>query len=59
LIPHNTIPENPLFLEALGDLAQNRGEKYDFVGEGKFLQPFDSSMIDKVAYRLLARRPLT
>ena len=52
-------PANPLFLEALKDLAQTRGYKYDFVDEGKFFQVLDTSLTHKIAYRLLGRRPLT
>lgn len=33
--------------------------EYTFVDEGKFLQPLQRSLIHKVAYRLLGRRPLT
>jgi len=43
------------FRRALEEL----GYEYAFVDEGKFLEPLKRSLLHKVAYRLLGRRPLT
>ena len=51
-------PTNPLFLEALQELSQQYGWEYRFVDEGKITKPLIKSWIHKVAYRVLARRPL-
>ena len=43
------------FRRALEEL----GYEYAFVDEGKFLEPLKRSLLHKIAYRLLGRRPLT
>ncbi|RLB06112.1 MAG: hypothetical protein DRG83_01055 [Deltaproteobacteria bacterium] len=43
------------FRRALEEL----GYEYAFVDEGKFLEPLKRSLLHKLAYRLLGRRPLT
>ncbi len=48
-------PTTPLFLDALREHAA----PYRFVDEGPFLRPLDRSLVHKIAYRLLRRRPLT
>lgn len=52
-------PVNPLFLEGLNQLAEEQGYEYEFVDQGKFLEPLERLLVHKVAYRLLGRRPLT
>ena len=48
-------PVSPLFLDAIRGL----GCEYRFMDEGPFLQPLEKSLIHKIAYRLLHRRPPT
>ena len=48
-------PTTPLFLDAVAA----SGHPYRFVDEGPFLAPLEHSLIHKVAYRLLQRRPLS
>ncbi len=48
-------PVSPLFLDAVRDL----GEDYRFVDEAPYLRPLDTSLVHKIGYRLLRRRPLT
>jgi len=52
-------PSSPLFLEALQELSVERGFEYSFVDEAPFLRPLSTSLIHKVVFRLLGRRPLT
>jgi len=48
-------PTSPLFLDAVAA----SGHDYRFVDEGPFLRPLDRSLLHKIGYRLLHRRPLT
>lgn len=52
-------PASPMFLEALEQLAKQEGYEFTFVDEARFLRPVTNSLMHKVAYRLLGRRPLT
>lgn len=48
-------PASPLFLDAV----RESGCEFRFVDEAPFLRPLEQSLIHKVGYRLLLRRPLT
>ncbi len=48
-------PATPLFLDALREL----GCDYRFVDEAAFTRPLERSLLHKVGYRVLHRRPLT
>ena len=48
-------PASPFFVEA----AQEEGYDVRFADEAPYLRPLETSMIHKIAYRLLRRRPLT
>jgi spore maturation protein CgeB len=48
-------PVSPLFVDAARDL----GCEHDFFDEAPYLRPLETSLIHKVGYRLLSRRPLT
>lgn len=52
-------PSSPLFLEALTEIARECGYDYEFLDEGEFLKPLSVSLVHKLAYWLLGRRPLT
>lgn len=48
-------PVTPLFLDALQELKR----EHRFIDEGLFLRPLERSLIHKIGYRVLGRRPLT
>jgi hypothetical protein len=52
-------PSSPLFLEALIELSKDRGYQYEFLDDAEYLRPLSHSMVHKLGYRLLHRRPLT
>jgi len=52
-------PSSPLFLDGLKELAAERRHQYAFFDEALFLRPLSHSLMHKVAYRVLGRRPLT
>lgn len=46
-------PANPLFAEALEELARDRGRAYRMVDEARWLRPLQHSLVGRVAYRML------
>ena len=52
-------PSSPTLLEALTELASEYGFEFDFLDQGIFLKPLERSLVHKIAYRILGRRPLT
>ena len=52
-------PASPLFGEAMAELQAEGRCTYVFFDECPFLQPLSTSIVHKIAYRLLIRRPLT
>jgi spore maturation protein CgeB len=48
-------PVSPFFVDAAGEL----GYTIRFVDEGPYLRPLETSLLQKVGYRLLHRRPIT
>ena len=51
-------PVSPLFLEALEELSREEGHEFVFFDEAPYVRGVNSSLIQKVAFRLLRRRPL-
>ena len=52
-------PASPLLQEALADQARERGWEHEFFDEAPFGEPLSKSVLHKVAFRILGRRPLT
>lgn len=52
-------PSTPLFAEALAEISAERGWNYRFFDEAPFLTGLDRSLVQKLAFRVLRRRPLT
>ena len=52
-------PPSPFFVDGVELLKRNQECDYQFVDEGEFLKPLQTSLVHKVAYRILGRRPLT
>lgn len=48
-------PVSPFFVEA----AQEEGYEVQFADEAPYFRPLETSLVHKIAYRLLGRRPLT
>src|SRR5215469_14644847 len=48
-------PLSPFFVEA----AQEAGYDYRFVDDAPYLRPLETSIVHKIGYRILGRRPLT
>ena len=51
-------PSSPLLLEALEELSQEEGHEFVFFDEAPYVRGLNGSLIQKVAFRLLRRRPL-
>ena len=50
-------PASPLFLEALVELQEGKEIEFDFLDEAKFLKSLSTSLVHKVAFRILKQTP--
>jgi len=52
-------PPSPFFVEGLQLLKKSHRCDYEFVDLAEFLRPLQKSLVHKIGYRILGRRPLT